>query len=207
MYENSLLQYKISFSLSRALLMRFVQNEFKLPQDFLKWKVKDDDVDGSNEVKIECAWNRSQFISTEKKYDWISKKAWQSFIQAIKVSFLVSFLPHSEFDGTSVLCRVCGDKASGFHYGVHSCEGCKVSELFLRVSLLLFFFLVYMTLTLYNIQFQFPFPNMNTTHSRSETRTEQEQNQNYYVLKNIFQRNAIVDDWRLDLVVRFDIRW
>lgn len=42
----------------------------------------------------------------------------------------------SEFDGTTVLCRVCGDKASGFHYGVHSCEGCKVN--ILTASLLIF---------------------------------------------------------------------
>ncbi|XP_038605541.1 peroxisome proliferator-activated receptor delta isoform X2 [Tachyglossus aculeatus] len=27
--------------------------------------------------------------------------------------------------GLSVECRVCGDRASGFHYGVHACEGCK----------------------------------------------------------------------------------
>lgn len=26
-------------------------------------------------------------------------------------------------------CKVCGDEASGFHYGVDSCEGCKVWKL------------------------------------------------------------------------------
>lgn len=34
-----------------------------------------------------------------------------------------------EFDGDIVLCRVCGDKVSGFYYGVYVCEGCKVGGL------------------------------------------------------------------------------
>uniref|UniRef100_A0A8C0IMZ3 Nuclear receptor subfamily 1 group D member 2 n=1 Tax=Chelonoidis abingdonii TaxID=106734 RepID=A0A8C0IMZ3_CHEAB len=30
-----------------------------------------------------------------------------------------------ETGGMVLLCKVCGDIASGFHYGVHACEGCK----------------------------------------------------------------------------------
>lgn len=33
-----------------------------------------------------------------------------------------------------IACRVCGDKASGYHYGVTSCEGCKVSSHILLIA-------------------------------------------------------------------------
>lgn len=36
-----------------------------------------------------------------------------------------------EFSGMVLLCKVCGDVASGFHYGVHACEGCKVMQAFI----------------------------------------------------------------------------
>ncbi|XP_051575265.1 nuclear receptor subfamily 1 group D member 2-like [Myxocyprinus asiaticus] len=31
----------------------------------------------------------------------------------------------TKLSGMVLLCKVCGDVASGFHYGVHACEGCK----------------------------------------------------------------------------------
>ena len=40
----------------------------------------------------------------------------------------LSTVPKSGCGGAR--CSVCGDEASGFHYGVDSCEGCKVIELF-----------------------------------------------------------------------------
>lgn len=30
-------------------------------------------------------------------------------------------------------CRICGDRASGFHYGANTCEACKVRLLFLKI--------------------------------------------------------------------------
>lgn len=36
-----------------------------------------------------------------------------------------------EINGLVLLCKVCGDVASGFHYGVHACEGCKVRPVLL----------------------------------------------------------------------------
>lgn len=58
---------------------------------------------------------------------WFLPSSDRFFPRKIVLSFRSFCFP--EFDGTTVLCRVCGDKASGFHYGVHSCEGCKVSSL------------------------------------------------------------------------------
>lgn len=43
----------------------------------------------------------------------------------------------TEINGMVLLCKVCGDVASGFHYGVHACEGCKVTQVPTRKAFLL----------------------------------------------------------------------
>lgn len=36
-------------------------------------------------------------------------------------------------------CRVCGDRASGFHYGVNTCEACKVRRLNSELNCFIYF--------------------------------------------------------------------
>lgn len=57
-----------------------------------------------------------------------SFSAWKaSTSQAPEASLLTLCLSlPTELNGMVLLCKVCGDVASGFHYGVHACEGCKV---------------------------------------------------------------------------------
>ncbi|XP_070201916.1 retinoic acid receptor RXR-alpha-B-like isoform X3 [Littorina saxatilis] len=67
------------------------------------------DVDGNN-----MGWSTSQDDAGEQT----EQDAWAA-TQAAGVAEMLSV------DGSLTACLVCGDRASGYHYSVFSCEGCK----------------------------------------------------------------------------------
>jgi hypothetical protein len=56
-----------------------------------------------------------------------------SKLSAERISYVKEKQKHDKVHGGSTVsppilppCRICGEKASGFHYGANTCEACKV---------------------------------------------------------------------------------
>jgi|APCry1669190327_1035288.scaffolds.fasta_scaffold260415_1 hypothetical protein len=48
--------------------------------------------------------------------------------------YLIEKAPSQAVAFKKIPCSVCGDSSSGLHFGVITCEGCKVSEIYCFIS-------------------------------------------------------------------------
>lgn len=80
-------------------------------------------------LRVVLAPSQSQLSRLDMRAPWLSPprtfSLWRESVSQASLLTLCLSLP-TELNGMVLLCKVCGDVASGFHYGVHACEGCKV---------------------------------------------------------------------------------
>lgn len=82
---------------------------------------------GGNHSKHTALW-KIVGSNVKRKLSLVKEKSEITGVFLFQTNYMCNnvFLYHSEINGLVLLCKVCGDVASGFHYGVHACEGCKV---------------------------------------------------------------------------------
>lgn len=70
--------------------------------------------------------NRTAMILTNNHHEQNQIQIKQEFGQSSSQNIFQPNVVALPGDQSSKLCAVCNDRASGKHYGVYSCEGCKV---------------------------------------------------------------------------------
>lgn len=95
-------------------------------------QVQEDPQEGLMKAMSHTTHQTNQLLLLQvSKIAFLFSTTLDAFMIVTDIILVFFFWYIKELNGMVLLCKVCGDVASGFHYGVHACEGCKVNILLL----------------------------------------------------------------------------